>query len=249
MAEKVQGVNEQDYVGFGISKTTGRRHDINHLPENPVWEEGVYQYEQNDKLIGGVDGIDNLQGQQLTNRTAYLKAKLEEQGMKLEEIAGVYGVSITIPKEGWTAEENGEYACRLDIDDEAITEDMTPLLIFAVADTKAAHECGIGDACETLAGKLRVYAMKAPSAAIAATLYLFGKASGASGANLPIASKTRAGVVKIGDNVDVTDDGTISVSESAPLADENENGIPDAIKKSMASPSEVKAALDGVFDD
>lgn len=73
-----QGVNENDYVGFGISKTTGKRHEINHLPENAFWETGIYQYEQGDKLIGGVDGIDNLPLQQLANRTLFLKNRLDE---------------------------------------------------------------------------------------------------------------------------------------------------------------------------
>jgi len=43
------------------------------LTENPVWEDGIYQYENTDKLEGGENKIDNWQGQQLANRTAYLK--------------------------------------------------------------------------------------------------------------------------------------------------------------------------------
>ena len=44
------------------------------LNENPVWEDGVYQYEFGDPLKGGPGEIDNWQGQALANRTAYLKA-------------------------------------------------------------------------------------------------------------------------------------------------------------------------------
>jgi len=52
--------------------------NANILPESPVWEQGIYQYEITDPLQGGSDGIDNLQGKQLANRTAYLKKELED---------------------------------------------------------------------------------------------------------------------------------------------------------------------------
>jgi hypothetical protein len=47
-----------------------------YLPENPIWEQGIYQYEPTDKLKSGAGEIDNWQGQQLANRTAYLKDRL-----------------------------------------------------------------------------------------------------------------------------------------------------------------------------
>lgn len=48
-----------------------------YLSEEKKWEEGIYQYETSDPLQGGADGIDNVQGRQLANRTVYLKAKVE----------------------------------------------------------------------------------------------------------------------------------------------------------------------------
>ena len=47
------------------------------LKEEAKWEEGIYQYELDDPLQGGEDGIDNVQGRQLANRTQYLKEKIE----------------------------------------------------------------------------------------------------------------------------------------------------------------------------
>jgi hypothetical protein len=44
-----------------------------YLPESPVWEEGIYQYEITDELKSGPDGIDNRQGKELANRTLFLK--------------------------------------------------------------------------------------------------------------------------------------------------------------------------------
>jgi len=48
------------------------------LKEEAKWEEGIYQYELDDPLQGGEDGIDNVQGRQLANRTKYLKETYEQ---------------------------------------------------------------------------------------------------------------------------------------------------------------------------
>ncbi|MEW5833052.1 MAG: phage tail protein [Campylobacterota bacterium] len=44
-----------------------------YLDEAEVWEEGIYQWETTDPLIGGPNGIDNVPTKQLANRTAWLK--------------------------------------------------------------------------------------------------------------------------------------------------------------------------------
>jgi hypothetical protein len=47
------------------------------LPETATWEDGIYQLEETDPVQGGLNGIDNLQGKQLANRTAYLKKQVD----------------------------------------------------------------------------------------------------------------------------------------------------------------------------
>jgi hypothetical protein len=47
------------------------------LPETPEWEDGIYQLEQTDPVMGGSGGISNLQAIQLGNRTVYLKQQLD----------------------------------------------------------------------------------------------------------------------------------------------------------------------------
>ncbi|HJU70399.1 MAG TPA: hypothetical protein VJ603_00980 [Paucimonas sp.] len=47
------------------------------VPESPIWEEGVYQLEQSDPVLGGPGGIANRQAEQLANRTTYLKEQTE----------------------------------------------------------------------------------------------------------------------------------------------------------------------------
>lgn len=47
------------------------------LPESPTYEAGIYQLETTDEVIGGVNGVSNLQGKQLANRTAWLKDRVD----------------------------------------------------------------------------------------------------------------------------------------------------------------------------
>ena len=53
------------------------------LPETPQWEEGVYQIEVSDPVLGGPDGISNRQAKQLASRTLYLKQQVEKGGSDL----------------------------------------------------------------------------------------------------------------------------------------------------------------------
>lgn len=62
------------------------------LKEAAEWVDGIYQLEKTDKVMGGEDGISNLQAKQLANRTTFLKGKVEE----LE--GAVEGFSETSPE-------------------------------------------------------------------------------------------------------------------------------------------------------
>ncbi|MBR8125125.1 gp53-like domain-containing protein [Burkholderia multivorans] len=50
---------------------------MTNLVEFERWEDGIYQLETSDPVVGGPDGIDNLQAKQLANRTRYLKKAVE----------------------------------------------------------------------------------------------------------------------------------------------------------------------------
>lgn len=47
------------------------------LPETPDYPAGIYQLETSDPVLGGPGGISNRQAEQLGNRTAWLKAKVD----------------------------------------------------------------------------------------------------------------------------------------------------------------------------
>ena len=48
------------------------------LPETAVWEDGVYQKETTDPVVGGENGVSNRAEKELANRTAYLKKEIED---------------------------------------------------------------------------------------------------------------------------------------------------------------------------
>lgn len=50
------------------------------LSESASWTPGIYQLETTDPVLGGPDGIDNLQAKQLADRTVYLKQSIDALG-------------------------------------------------------------------------------------------------------------------------------------------------------------------------
>lgn len=52
------------------------------LKEQEKWEEGIYQIEENDPVLGGENGVTNKPIKQLANRTLWLKKALELFGKK-----------------------------------------------------------------------------------------------------------------------------------------------------------------------
>lgn len=50
---------------------------MTNLTEKEQWEDGVYQIEKTDPVVGGPEGLSNRQGQQLANRTKYLKGLVD----------------------------------------------------------------------------------------------------------------------------------------------------------------------------
>lgn len=54
------------------------------INEISQWEGEIYLLRRNDRVLGGVDGVANMQARQLANRTQYLKALLELQGENID---------------------------------------------------------------------------------------------------------------------------------------------------------------------
>lgn len=128
---------------------------------------------------------------------------------------------LTIPATGWDvgAEEGAEGSFYVDIPQSDVTEEMVPIISVLPAHMETAKECGLCTAARTMAGGVRLYAEKAPTAEMQACLLLLNASNGVAGGGgssgggyvLPAATATRLGGVKIGENVNVASDGTISV--------------------------------------
>ena len=56
------------------------------LKEIIEWVDGIYQLETTDPVMGGPNGIDNLQAKQLGNRTQFLKKSLEDLADKVTNV-------------------------------------------------------------------------------------------------------------------------------------------------------------------
>jgi hypothetical protein len=65
------------------------------LQETSQWETGIYRIELQDPVVGGEDGIDNIQAKQLGNRTLWLK----EQLSSLPEIDGGVGPNTLVKRD------------------------------------------------------------------------------------------------------------------------------------------------------
>jgi len=67
------------------------------LLEGSDWVAGIYQLETDDPVLGGEEGIDNLQAKQLASRTQFLKNAVEER------ITTADAVELLEPKASWAA--------------------------------------------------------------------------------------------------------------------------------------------------
>ena len=54
------------------------------VKEDKIWEEGIYQLEVTDPVVGGIDGISNKQAKQLANRTSYLKEQIKNNKSSMD---------------------------------------------------------------------------------------------------------------------------------------------------------------------
>lgn len=132
----------------------------------------------------------------------------------------------------------------VDIPMEGVKESMQPFLSVHPAYMDAADNCELSSSVRTLDGMVRVYAKTAPTAEMVATLTLLCASSGtindtalglSTGSDyvLPAATATRLGGVMIGEGVNVTGSGKISVDGAsiAETAAETDDGAEEMLKE------------------
>ena len=159
----------------------------------------------------------------------------------------INSLNIVIPKDGWITDESLDvYINYVDIFIEADTNGKIPQLIFPIDKENKINEIGFAPICELNDNYLRVFAVNIPSKEVAATLTLFNEAKPSS-PDIYYATTEQAGIVRIGENIDVTDNGTISIKKESIVTDENKNNIPDIIEDNMATDEEVNEMMTEIF--
>lgn len=173
------------------------------------------------------------------------------QSMVTEAVGGIGTAiikDITIPAAGWNwMEENpdeqgdmDEYRYYVDVAMDDATEEHFPSVALHKTALETARNAGLCPTAQTLVGFLRFWARNTPDEDMEATVALVSSGSGGSGGGgdryvLPVATATRLGGVKIGENISVSEDGTISYSGS---------GVSEG---AIVSPGDTEEMLDEVF--
>lgn len=166
----------------------------------------------------------------------YIPVRVENAGNKAEQalktanevkqMLGNFSTSsvteqnIIIPTTGWAECPAEEYdGICVDVPIEGVTASMIPIVSVIPSDEKKAKPCGFGGAPSTMDGYLRIYAQNQPTEPISASVALLSTSATTAGGELLPATAARLGGVKVGEGLNVTGDGTISVS-SENLVDE-----------------------------
>lgn len=138
--------------------------------------------------------------------------------------SGITKQDIVIPTTGWVQSDPEEYeGLSVDIPVEGVTADMIPIVTVPPKQIKTIGERKFSPCVKSDDGYIRLYAKASPTEPINATLVLLITSGGTTGGGgryqLPTASADRLGGVKIGENITISNDGTISVNKESLIGD------------------------------
>ncbi len=168
-----------------------------------------------------------------------------QQGQLVSGMVRMAVIDFTIPQEAWIKDEGaiGRWLYYADVTDERISVSHLPDVTLDMNSMEIAYACGMCPGVEISEDtKIRFFAQEAPDAAITGecALWTEGGGSGGSGGGviyeLPIASQNQLGAVRIGEGIDVTEDGTISSDAKVP-ADQ------------IATPDDTSDMLEEIFKE
>jgi len=95
------------------------------LNETQNYENGIYQLETTDPVVGGPEGVSNTQAKQLANRTAWLKQQIEQllaemRALGIDDVAGLIEAlqakSQALREHASDASAHGDYLPRAEIE-------------------------------------------------------------------------------------------------------------------------------------
>ena len=190
------------------------------------------------------------------------KSYTDEKIAEALNVGTVYVVDATIESTDWVEDANGFY---FNIEDENISENMMPVVTLSADSLRTAFLAGMYQTAETFDGYVKITTVERPADTITLTcgLYVQGNVviSGGNTYVLPPATADTLGGVKIGEGVNVTSDGTISinssevaneviVNNSEEIANNIANNYADQIvNAAISSDQETEDMLDDVYGD
>jgi len=133
---------------------------------------------------------------------------------------GVYVATVTIPVSGWTVNKNSngnaELTYQNEIELNGVTDKFYPIVSLDEDSLTIAGNAMMSSMSQTEWGVVRVFSQKIPSADMNADIALLYANPSSTGElyEIPPATTETLGVVKIGENVSVEADGTISVDKT-----------------------------------
>ncbi|MBQ9719755.1 MAG: hypothetical protein IJV64_03580 [Oscillospiraceae bacterium] len=129
--------------------------------------------------------------------------------------------NLIIPTTGWR-NIGGPYRFVADVPVEGIEAGMPINVAPLPAAVDAAGLCGLCPTAQSLMGAIRVFAKAMPTESIEVSLTAFSaKGGGSGGGDVPIATESTAGIVKIGDGLKVNPDGTLYVNKEKVMTEED----------------------------
>jgi len=132
---------------------------MTNLTEQDQYEDGIYQIEKSDPVVGGPDGLSNRQAQQLANRSRWLKTRLDGllDGSRIAALA----TRLAIPRKingvafDGSADITVQDASKAPLDSPALTGKPTaPTAEAAAIDQRLATTEFVGRALQTSVSKL-----------------------------------------------------------------------------------------------
>ena len=162
-------------------------------------------------------------------------------------------IYFSVAPEDWHDSGSGTYPLYADIEDEDIFKSHVPNIVFNEESLDVAGAAKLCSTQESFTGYVRIKAKTVPVDEIGGVLYLIGKATGGGGGGgeyeLPTATETRLGGVKIGNGLKHKADGTAYVDEDNVGEEIVEPVASRVVDDKIAPDADVDEMIDDVFEE
>ena len=214
------------------------------LKEQAKWEDGVYQIEENDPVLGGENGVTNRPIKQLANRTTWLKKALELFGKKAApkdltatSVSGVQADGHTHKLPTGTTSEKGVVRLNSQVANDSEQEAATPKAVKTAYD-KAVEAKTAADTAQTSANAAQRTANDGVSKANAAQI----SANAAQRTADDGVSKANAAQISANAAQRTADDGVSKANAAQTSANAAQRTANDGVSKANAAQTSANAA-------